>query len=68
MNLDEIKEYLVDFQNRALPKLIKRDIGIKESNKIKSIIGPRRAGKTYLLYQIIKEILEDKKEKESISI
>jgi predicted AAA+ superfamily ATPase len=58
MNQNEIKEYLLDFQKKKLPDLIKRDLAIGETKKIKSIIGPRRAGKTYFLYQKMKELLD----------
>jgi|SRR3989344_2907655 len=58
MNKEAIREYLIDFQKKELPKLIKREFKITDSKKIKSIIGPRRAGKTYFMYQKIGELLE----------
>lgn len=61
MNIKEITEYLVDFQHREFPSLIKRDLEIKETKKIISIIGPRRAGKTYFIYQSMEEMLKDMK-------
>ncbi|MFH1209943.1 MAG: ATP-binding protein [archaeon] len=66
MNNEEIKEYLVDFQKRDIPKLIERRLKILDSKKIKSIIGPRRAGKTFFIYQKIKEILKTGVSKENI--
>jgi len=45
-------------------KIIKRDIffdkDILNLNKIITFVGPRRAGKTYFMYQIIKDLLKDK--------
>jgi len=66
MNQDEIKEYLIDFQKREIPPLIERDIKIDFNKKIKSIIGPRRAGKTFLMYEKIKELISSKIKKENI--
>ncbi|PIN85643.1 MAG: hypothetical protein COV47_01140 [Candidatus Diapherotrites archaeon CG11_big_fil_rev_8_21_14_0_20_37_9] len=53
-----IKELLIKFHSSELPELIERDIEIPEFKKINKIIvtiGPRRAGKTYFLYQIMKK-------------
>ncbi|HII30015.1 hypothetical protein COT48_01620 [Candidatus Woesearchaeota archaeon CG08_land_8_20_14_0_20_47_9] len=66
MIVDEVKEYLMDFQKGELPGLIERDLKIADTNKIVSIIGPRRAGKTFFLYQKIKHLLEDGIKKENI--
>src|SRR3989344_6476947 len=66
MDKEEIKEYLLDFQKAELPDLIERLIKIDKSKKIISIIGPRRAGKTYLLYQKIKELTSSGVKKENI--
>lgn len=52
-----LKTIIKDFHKRGVPKFIKRDINIPiNSNKLISIIGPRRAGKTYLMYQTISKI------------
>jgi predicted AAA+ superfamily ATPase len=56
-----IKEMLVRFHSSQLPKIIPRDIGFnefKKVNKIIVVIGPRRAGKTFVLYQLIKGLLD----------
>ncbi len=58
MNKNELKEYLADFQQRSLPFLIERELIVKFTSKIVSIIGPRRAGKTYFLYQQMKQLLQ----------
>jgi uncharacterized protein len=54
---DLLKTIIKDFHARGLPKHIKRDLNIPlNTGKIVSIIGPRRAGKTYLMYQLIAQI------------
>ena len=43
-----------------LPSLVKRNVRLPIKTKpIVSIIGPRRAGKTYIMYQTIKALLEN---------
>ena len=66
MNIAEIKEYLLDFQKKELPELVNRELKIEHSKKIKSVIGPRRAGKTYFMYQEMKKALKAGKKKENI--
>jgi len=52
-----IQEIIKDFHKRGIPKFRERDVKIPlNSTKIVSIIGPRRAGKTYLLYQAMSKI------------
>ncbi len=65
MNREEIREYLINFQKSKIPDLVEREIKIPGSRRIITIIGPRRAGKTYLLYQKMKELLNSTK-KENI--
>ena len=58
-----------DFQELVLPELVERDVKVETDLPIKrviSIIGPRRAGKTFLMFQIIKNLLEKKVEKNRI--
>src|SRR3989344_1639311 len=66
MNSEEVKEYILDFQKKDTPQLTERELKISESKKIKSIIGPRRAGKTYFMYQKIKELIKYGVKKENI--
>ena len=49
MDKEKIKRYLLDFHDRDF-NLLERDMVLKESNKIQTIIGARRVGKTYLLF------------------
>jgi predicted AAA+ superfamily ATPase len=57
-----------DFQEFELPALVERDIEVTEPpiKRVISIIGPRRAGKTFLMFQIMKKLLEKKIEKNRI--
>lgn len=53
-----IKQIITRFHESKLPKLISRNVELPlNSNKIISVIGARRCGKTYLLYDTIKKIL-----------
>jgi len=64
---DQIKQLLSDFYKNELPKIINRDLEVDlESGQIVSILGSRRSGKTYFLYQIIQEILHKGVLKEQI--
>ena len=53
------RELLLEWKEKELPKnIVKRDLKIWFNKHIVSIIGPRRAGKTYFMYQVISELLE----------
>lgn len=62
MDKEKIKQYLLDFQEKKVKDIFERDIEIKTSKKIHSIIGARRVGKTYLLFDKINKL-----EKEGIN-
>lgn len=52
-------EIIKDFQVKKLPDIIERNIKIPIDISIKrviTIIGPRSAGKTYIMFQLIKQI------------
>jgi predicted AAA+ superfamily ATPase len=58
-----------DFKEFALPRIIEREKVIRTEIPIKrviSIIGPRRAGKTYFMFQQIGKLLNEGIEKERI--
>ncbi len=60
---------IMDFRKLELPKLLERDLKIEVDLPIKrtiSIIGPRRAGKTFFMFQIIRKMLEDNIDKSRI--
>jgi predicted AAA+ superfamily ATPase len=60
---ETLKIILKEFYDGTIPELIERDhkidLSILDSpvHKIITIVGPRRAGKTYLLYQTMKKLL-----------
>ncbi|RKZ54135.1 MAG: hypothetical protein DRR16_24410 [Candidatus Parabeggiatoa sp. nov. 3] len=52
-----IKTLLKDFLTATLPTIITRDYQIPiASGKIITLIGARRSGKSFLLYQLVKKI------------
>jgi len=66
---DIFAQIILDFQKENLPDLIERDLKIELEIPIKraiAILGPRRTGKTYYLYSLIKKLLEKGIEKEKI--
>lgn len=65
MDTERIKRYLLDFNNRKFD-LIEREMTIKESNKIQTVIGARRVGKTYLLFNKVKNLEESGVKREQI--
>ncbi|MCX8095337.1 MAG: ATP-binding protein [Caldisericia bacterium] len=62
-----IKRVILESQEKSLPWLIERDLNINlNTNKIIAITGPRRSGKTYFLYQVMKNLLNKGVSKEQI--
>lgn len=62
-----IKEIILENQNSALPELIKRNINIELDLKmIVSLVGARRSGKTYILYDLISQLKQKGIAKENI--
>ncbi len=58
-----------DFNEFHLPNLVARDVHVEFDMPVKravSIIGPRRTGKTFLMFQIIKQILKNGVDKNRI--
>lgn len=66
MNSEEVKEYILDFQKRELPELVERELKVNSSKRIKTVVGPRRAGKTFFMFQKIKGLMESNVKKEKI--
>ncbi len=55
-------EIIKDFHEKGIPKLIERELNIPKETPLKraiSIIGPRRAGKTYSMFQLMKSLLRN---------
>lgn len=59
MDKEILKKLIVLAQERDI-KPIERDIAIPFVGKISTIMGPRRAGKTYVIYQMINQLKGDK--------
>jgi predicted AAA+ superfamily ATPase len=62
MAIDSLLQIVGEWiEETTLPKLIQRTIDpvkIERLRDILAIVGPRRAGKTFLMYQLIKSLLE----------
>lgn len=59
MDKEIIKQVIVESQESKLPEIVPRDIEIPlSSQKIITITGPRRAGKTYLVLSLIRNLIE----------
>ena len=57
MEAAKVREYIVDFQKGELPQITPRELEVEpKTTLINTIIGPRRAGKTYYLYQLMRGI------------
>lgn len=66
MNQKDVGQYLIDFQKKEFPRQVDRALRVSSGKKITAVIGPRRAGKTYYLHQIMQEMIKSGKEKECI--
>ncbi|HUT00180.1 MAG TPA: ATP-binding protein [Candidatus Thermoplasmatota archaeon] len=53
---DIFKTILQEFHERSLPELVSRNYQLPDNDQIQTLIGLRRVGKTFLLYQKIKEL------------
>ncbi len=57
---DILKQIIADFHSTPLPRFTPRELTVPiQLEKIISIIGARRAGKTYFLYQLMDQLLQD---------
>ncbi|HOP56465.1 MAG TPA: ATP-binding protein [bacterium] len=58
MNKEVLKQVIIEGQESKLPDIITRDMEIPlSSRKIITVTGPRRSGKTYLLFLVMKNLL-----------
>lgn len=62
MDKETIKKLIILAQERDV-KFVQRDTQIYFSGKINTIIGSRRAGKTYFMYQIISQLKSEHKDR-----
>ncbi|MFH0881089.1 MAG: AAA family ATPase, partial [Lentisphaerota bacterium] len=64
MKTDIVKRIIAEWlEETTLPTLVQRDISpvdLTRLNEILAIVGPRRAGKTYFMYQLIEGLLQKK--------
>jgi len=62
MNKEIIKKLIILAQERDVT-LVERDMEIRFAGKINTIIGPRRAGKTFFIYQKINQLKSKNKDR-----
>jgi len=56
---DGIKSFIAEWLTAGLPELIEREIALPiDKDYIITVTGGRRSGKTYLLYQTVRKIIE----------
>lgn len=61
MDKETVKQIIRENQEFPLPPLVERDVEIPlDSSKIITLSGPRRSGKTFLLYSFMKKIVQAK--------
>jgi predicted AAA+ superfamily ATPase len=54
MQIKEAFKYIIkEFHESARPDFIERQLVIPDTTKVISLVGPRRAGKTFYFYQLI---------------
>jgi len=51
----KVRSYIADWYTKKLPSLVERELSVKPvKDKVISIVGPRRAGKTFYFYQLMR--------------
>lgn len=66
MKKDKFRYIINEFQEFKFPKIINRELNLPKTNKITTLIGNRRSGKTFYFYQLITELLDSKINKNQI--
>ena len=62
-----LEELIADFHERSLPTFTRRHIKLPWlPNKIDTVIGMRRSGKTWFVFQVISDLLSRETPKEAI--
>ncbi|MCD6572676.1 MAG: ATP-binding protein [Thermoplasmata archaeon] len=56
--VNELRERLKEWEEFEFPEMIEREIKVIPKEDIVAIVGPRRVGKTYLMYITIKKLLK----------
>jgi len=55
-----LKQVIAEWKAFRLPEMVDRNTGISlEGKSIVAIVGVRRAGKTYIMFHLIKELIKD---------
>ncbi|MHA1719517.1 MAG: ATP-binding protein, partial [Promethearchaeota archaeon] len=65
MDENAIRRYFLDFYEMPFPHVIPRNFKFYGGKRPQIIIGPRRIGKTYLLFQRMHELVENKRIRKS---
>src|SRR5215204_3014810 len=67
MDKEQLKTFIRTFHTQDLPKYLPRNLAIPlKTNKIISLIGPRRSGKTSELFNLMEKILGEGVEKKQL--
>ena len=62
----KVSRYIQDYMEWNLPEAVRRDLEIPDTDKVVTIFGPRRCGKTFFLFQMIGEAIDAGVEKENL--
>lgn len=69
MYRDVFKRIVAEWLERPLPKLVKREVELRiDKENINAILGPRRVGKTSLMFFTIEELLKQLKREEILFV
>ena len=64
--MDKLEEIIVEFHKEPLPRLFNRELSVPvDTDKVITIVGLRRVGKTYYLFQTIRELMDQGLEKKA---
>ena len=65
--MNYLEEVITEFHKYPIPPLFKRELSIPaDTDKVITLIGLRRTGKTYYLFQIIQQLLDEGLDKKRI--
>jgi len=65
--MNRLEEVIKEFHKYPIPPLFKRELSIPaDTDKVITLIGLRRTGKTYYLFQIIRQLLDEGIDKKRI--
>lgn len=66
LDRNRVTSYLRDLQAWTLPNAVERELRLPSTRKIISIFGPRRSGKSYYLFQLVREALRSGARREDL--